>query len=67
MVCYGPDRTAAGLVNGDDALAERSKAVAQGTIPEGRGFEPHRRHFLIPCHVAAAAVLLQGAFANLRW
>ena len=28
-----------------DALAERSKAVAQGAIPKGRGFEPHRRHF----------------------
>ena len=27
-----------------DALAERSKAVAQGAIPQGRGFEPHRRH-----------------------
>ena len=24
-----------------DALAERSKAVAQGAIPEGRGFERH--------------------------
>ena len=29
----------------DDALAERSKAVAQGAIPKGRGFEPHRRQF----------------------
>ena len=29
----------------NDALAERSKAVAQGAIPKGRGFEPHRRHF----------------------
>ena len=28
-----------------DTLAERSKAVAQGAIPKGRGFEPHRRHF----------------------
>ena len=28
-----------------DALAERSKAVAQGAIPKGRGFEPHRCHF----------------------
>ena len=26
-----------------DALAERSKAVAQGAIPQGRGLEPHRR------------------------
>ena len=28
-----------------DALAERSEAVAQGAIPKGRGFEPHRCHF----------------------
>ena len=27
-----------------DALAERSKAVAQGAIPKGRGLEPHGRH-----------------------
>ena len=27
-----------------DALAERSKAVAQGAIPKGRGFEPHSCH-----------------------
>ena len=27
------------------ALAEQSKAVAQGAIPKGCGFEPHRRHF----------------------
>ena len=30
-----------------DSLAERSKAVAQGAIPQGRGFEPHS------CHLAA--------------
>ena len=30
-----------------DALAERSKAVAQGAIPKGRGFKPHRRHFCL--------------------
>ena len=30
-----------------DSLAERSKAVAQGAIPKGRGFEPHSCHFLI--------------------
>ena len=34
-----------------DALAERSKAVAQGAIPKGRGLEPHRRH----CCVAKTA------------
>ena len=33
------------LLAAKDALAERSKAVAQGAIPKGRGFEPHRRHF----------------------
>ncbi len=34
-----------------DTLAERSKAVAQGAIPKGRGFEPHRCHFIytLPC------------------
>ena len=30
----------------NDTLAERSKAVAQGAIPKGRGFEPNRCHFL---------------------
>ena len=30
-----------------DALAERSKAVAQGAIPKGRRFEPHSCHFLL--------------------
>ena len=28
-----------------DTLAKRSKAVAQGAIPKGRGFEPHRCHW----------------------
>jgi hypothetical protein len=28
-----------------DSLAERSKAVALGAIPKGRGFEPHSCHF----------------------
>ena len=31
-----------------DSLAERSKAVAQGAIPKGRGFEPHSCHSLKP-------------------
>ena len=36
-----------------DTLAERSKAVAQGAIPKGCGFEPHRCHFdLLQCKVA---------------
>ena len=30
-----------------DSLAERSKAVAQGAIPKGRGFEPHRCHYCV--------------------
>lgn len=32
-------------VNRQDALAEWSKALAQGASPKGRGFEPHSRHF----------------------
>ena len=32
-------------IHDNDTLAERSKAVAQGAIPKGRGFEPHRCHF----------------------
>ena len=32
------------MIEATDALAERSKALAQGAIPKGRGFEPHRRH-----------------------
>ena len=40
-----PNRTIAEESRATDALAERSKAVAQGAIPKGRGFEPHRRHF----------------------
>ena len=32
--------------NRQDALAEWSKALAQGASPKGRGFEPHRRHMI---------------------
>ena len=32
------------LAPAQDSLAERSKAVAQGAIPKGRGFEPHSCH-----------------------
>ena len=32
-------------IHDNDTLAERFKVVAQGAIPEGRGFEPHRYHF----------------------
>ena len=39
------DGAASGRINFRDTLAERSKAVAQGAIPKGRGFEPHRCHF----------------------
>ena len=34
---------------GQGHLAERSQAVAQGAIPKGRGFEPHRCHFCPVC------------------
>ena len=37
-------------IHDNDTLAERSKAVAQGAIPKGRGFEPHRQHFLSHPH-----------------
>ena len=39
------DGAASGRINFRDTLAEQSKAVAQGAIPKGRGFEPHRCHF----------------------
>ena len=42
------------LLAAKDALAERSKAVAQGAIPKGRGFEPHRCHFEV-CYLWASA------------
>ena len=34
------------LIQEQDSLAERSKAVAQGPIPQGRGLEPHSCHLL---------------------
>ena len=42
---------------GRDTLAERSKAVAQGAIPKGRGFEPHR------CHFSNARISSEGVIA----
>ena len=36
-----------------DSLAERSKAVAQGAIPQGRGFEPHSCHHFRPAQPQA--------------
>ena len=42
-----------------DTLAERSKAVAQGAIPKGRGFEPHRCHFY---EVARQCIASQSAY-----
>ena len=49
--CRFPSRAgcsvACDVLSTRDALAERSKAVAQGAIPKGRGFEPHRRHFCL--------------------
>ena len=43
-----------------DTLAERSKAVAQGAIPKGRGFESHS------CHFARGAWSAQGVATHLR-
>ena len=44
-----------------DSLAERSKAVAQGAIPKGRGFEPHSCHWVfqgaLPMHSIARLCL----------
>ena len=40
-------RVGAGGIACHDSLAERSKAVAQGAIPKGRGFEPHSCHYLM--------------------
>ncbi len=34
-------------LDGQDSLAEWSKALAQGASPQGRGFEPHSCHFLL--------------------
>ena len=31
-----------------DSVAERSKAVAQGAVPRGRGLESHRCHSYTP-------------------
>jgi len=36
-----------------DSLAERSKAVAEGAIPQGRGFEPHSCHHFAPAQPQA--------------
>ena len=53
FMASGRKQRHAGAVTGEgdvgchDSLAERSKAVAQGAIPKGRGFEPHRRHFTL--------------------
>ena len=38
--------SSAGMIQFIDALAERSKAVAHGAIPKGRGLEPRRRQML---------------------
>ena len=46
-----------GPPNPMDALAERSKAVAQGAIPQGRGLEPHR-------HQSSALELPWSPLAN---
>ena len=38
-----------------DSLAERSKAVAQGAIPKGRGLELHSCHFSGMCYYTPVA------------
>jgi hypothetical protein len=48
-----------------DSLAERSKAVAQGAIPQGRGFEPHSCHYWNLSILWAAEILT--AEATLRF
>ena len=44
-----------------DALAERSKAVAQGAVPQGRGLEPHRRqHSACKAHAPPLDQIVQN-------
>ena len=45
-VCFGSIK---------DSLAERSKAVAQGAIPKGRGLEPHSCHLSGMCYYTLVA------------
>ena len=49
-----------GLVEGDDSVAEWSKALRLGRSPQGRGFKPHRCQSMCP---VASARLLHGKFA----
>ena len=52
LTCFG-DEVKERSLSGNDiessgyhgSLAEQSKALAQGAIPKGRGFEPHSCHF----------------------
>ena len=48
-------RVGAGGIACHDSLAERSKAVAQGAIPKGRGLEPHSCHFSGMCYYTLVA------------
>ena len=48
-------RVGAGGIACHDSLAERSKAVAQGAIPKGRGLEPHSCHFSGRCYYTLVA------------
>ena len=45
-LCFLPRGVISGVASNYDSLAERSKAVAQGAIPKGRGFEPHSCQFV---------------------
>ena len=47
-----------------DSLAERSKAVAQGAIPQGRGFEPHSCQFI--AHFRFESCGSEGALAGMK-
>ena len=50
-----------------DSLAERSKAVAQGAIPKGRGFEPHSCHLPKGWHFAGPQALLVSPAGRGYW
>ena len=53
--------------NLNDGLAERSKAVAQGAIPKGRGFEPHSRHIAFNAQVQFRALFIDAQQHELHY
>ena len=48
------------LAPAQDSLAERSKAVAQGAIPKGRGLEPHSCHPIVSAFVIVGGGRAEG-------